>query len=368
MASIQKFARLGHRIYWRLYLPDGSYREKYKASSHKSILREILPDILKIEALSRKNELTGDILLRALNLKLITRTELNLFSQSVEIQENHYLHQLRTDYELKSKTQSSSEHSHMANLSKAAIIENYFSNTPIHQITPELIEAFRADRKKTVGNTTVNHDIKALRKYLDIAINKGYIKENPARKLTLLREPKDRIPRCFYPSELTTFFKELKNFHHLLNGDFDFIMRCFFYTGLRRSELCDLKPENIKLHLRQIHLIGKGQKARVVGIHHSLVKEFKRRVKRGYILPRSINPSSISHAFKKVARYIGLPEALTLHSLRHTYISYLLEKGVPTKRVRELAGHFSLIVTDKYTHALPSTKVEEDVLDFENPA
>jgi len=56
---------------------------------------------------------------------------------------------------------------------------------------------------------------------------------------------------------------------------------------------------------------------------------------------------------------------LTLHSLRHTYISYLLEKGVPTKRVKERAGHFSLLITDHYTHTIPSSVIEEDVLDFE---
>jgi len=47
MASLQKFSRLGYRIYWRLYLPDGTFKEKYKASKSKSALKEILPDIYK---------------------------------------------------------------------------------------------------------------------------------------------------------------------------------------------------------------------------------------------------------------------------------------------------------------------------------
>lgn len=366
MASIQKFSRLGYRIYWRLYFPDGTFKEKYKASKTKTYLQEILPDVMKIEALSRRNELSAQDLLRAINLRIITREELKTFSFNVEIIENHFLNELSSDFEIKSKAQSSSNHSHRANLSKAKIIEDYFKDIPIHKITPELIEKFRADRKASVTNTTVNHDLKVLRKYLDIAVNKGWIKENPARKITLLPEPKARIPRCFYPEELKTFFQGLKKFRHLLHGELEFIIRCLIYTGLRRSELLNLKPENIKLHLRQIHLIGKGQKARIVGIHQALVKEFKKRVQRGYILPPDINPSSITHTFKKVIRSLGLPEALTLHSLRHTYISYLLEKGVPTKLVKERAGHVSLSTTDHYTHAIPNKKVEEDVLDFES--
>jgi site-specific recombinase XerD len=81
-------------------------------------------------------------------------------------------------------------------------------------------------------------------------------------------------------------------------------------------------------------------------------------------LPPNIHPVSITRAIKLFYRKLGLSESLTLHSLRHTYISYLLEKGIPTKKVKERAGHFSLTVTDRYTHALPSEKIIEDILDF----
>ena len=365
MASIQKFARLGHRIYWRLYLPDGTFKEKYKASRSKAFLHEILPDIIKIESLSRRGELLGQDLVRALNMGIITRAEMDLFRPHMGPLEPHFLVDLRSEFENLSKAQSTAHHTHMANLSKANIIEEYFRVTPVNEITPEAIERFRVVRRRTVTNTTINHDLKVLRKYLDIAVSKNLIKDNLARRTTLLREPKGRIPRCFYPAELKTFFHGLKRFRHLLYGEMPFIVRILVYTGLRRSELCNLRPENVKLHLRQIHLIGKGRKGRVVGIHRSLVKELEARIKKGHILRPGIDPSSISHAFKKIIRFLGLAEALTLHSLRHTYISYLLEKGAPTKKVQEHAGHFSLAVTDHYTHALPSEVVIEDMLDFE---
>jgi integrase/recombinase XerD len=366
MASIQKFTNKGNRIYWRLYFPDGTFKEKYKTSYKKRVLQELLPEVMKIETLSRRNDLSSPDLFRAINLKLISREELRLLSPDGQDTTDHFIEELRTDFETQSKVKSSNPHSHMANLSKANIVEAYFKAIPLRNIKKELVEQFRNERKRIVTDTTVNHDLKALRAYMDIGVSKGYIKTNPARELTLLSEPKDRIPRCLYPAEIKTFFQGLKNNSHLLHGDITFIMRTLIYTGLRRSELCSLKPENIKLHLRQIHLIGKGKKARIIGIHRSLLKEFVKRTKQGNILPPGIDPSSISHAFKKICRKLGLPEALTLHSLRHTYISYLLEKGVPTKRVQEHAGHFSLTITDRYTHALPSTQVDEDALDFEH--
>jgi site-specific recombinase XerD len=366
MASIQKMSSLGHRIYWRLYFPDGTFKEKYKASKSKTILKEILPDVMKIESLSRRCELTSRDLMRALNLGIVNRDEISRFSEYVGPIEDHYLSELRADYETQSKAQSPSMHAHMANLYKGDILEEHFKEIPISKITPEGIEAFRAKRKATVANSTINQDLKALRKYLDTAVSKGWIRENPARRLKLLREPKSGIPRCLYPDELKIFFEGMIRYRHWLHGEFEFIIRCLIYTGLRRSELCSLKPENIKLHLRQIHLMGKGQKHRIVGIHRSLVNDLKKRVKRGYIINPATRPESISRAFKKVIRALKLSEVLTLHSLRHTYISYLLQKGVPSKIVRERAGHFSLAITDRYTHAIPTDIIEEDALDFDH--
>ena len=365
MATLQKSSEKGYRIYWRLYFPDGTNREKYKTSRSKAILQEFLPDIMKIEALSRRGDLTAQDVARARNLGIISRADMGSFGHSMARLEIHYLGDLRPDFENKSKIESSGAYSHRVNLYRADRLEEWFKNTPIGQITPEVIETYRTERQKTVTPTTINHDLKILRKYLDIAVNKGWIQENPSRKVKLMREPRGRIPRCLYPEELKILFKNLKDFRHLLYGDFEFVVRLLAYTGLRRGELCALRPDNIKLHLRQIHIMGKGKKTRIVGIHRSLVGEFKRRVKSGAILRRAIHPTSITRAFKHVLRNLSLPEVLTLHSLRHTYISYLLEKGIPPKRVKEHAGHFSLNITERYTHALPSKKIDEDILDFE---
>lgn len=339
-------------------------KEKYRAAKRKSVAQELLPDIMKIEELSKRGELNSRDIVRAVNLGIITRDEASLVSPSGEDPTDHSLSELRNDFEVKSKAESSGAHSHVANLSKADILERYFENVTVRDITPETIETFRAERRKTVSPTTVNHDLKILRKYLDIAVHKKWVIENQARKVKLLAEPKDRIPRCLYPDELRKFFSALEKHKNLLHGEIGFIVRFLIYTGLRRSELCSLKPGNVKLHLRQIHLIGKGKKARVVGIHHSLVKELEQRVNGGNVLNHTIDPSSISHAFKKLCREEGLSDDITLHSLRHTYISYMLESGVPSKKVRDRAGHFNLTVTDRYAHGLPSESVDEDVLDF----
>ena len=364
MATLQKNSEKGNRIFWRLCFPDGTSKPKYKNSKSNVILHDLMPDIMKIETLSRRSEITPEDLIRALNLKIITREEMVAFGKTVQAHEDHYLHELREDFENKSKTESSASYCHKVNLYRADKLEEYFKGTPMAQITPEAIDTYRVGRLKTVCQTTVNHDLKILRKYLDIAVSKGWIRANTARATKLMKEPKGRVPRCLYPDEHKVFFEKLPDYKHLLHGHFEFIVKILLLTGMRRNELCVLKGENIKLHLRQIHVFGKGMKYRTVGIHHSLMEECKARCQLATVIP-SMHPSSISRAVKTVFRELQLPEALTLHSLRHTYISYLLEKGVPPKRVQERAGHFSLNVTARYSHALPGTTVDEDVLDFE---
>lgn len=325
-----------------------------------------MPDIMRLEALSARMALTAQDLMMGVNLRIIDREEAGVFGASIAGLQTHFLADLRADYETQSKVRAPSMHAHMSNLYKGDLLEEHFKDVPLSQITPERIEQFRGERKQKVTNITCNQDLKALRKYLDIAVSKGYIADNAARRVKLLPEPKNRVPRCLYPDELEAFFKTLPTFSHYLRGELPFMVRAMIYTGLRRSEPLKLRPENVKLHLRQIHISGKGQKTRIIGIHQSLMDDFQVRVDRGYFLPEEgIHQSSFSRAVKKVFRKAGLPEELTLHSLRHTYISYLLEGGVPAKRVKELAGHFSLAVTDRYTHALPKGAVDEDVLSFE---
>ncbi len=65
---------------------------------------------------------------------------------------------------------------------------------------------------------------------------------------------------------------------------------------------------------------------------------------------RKLNPSTLSHRFKKTVRKAGLPDSIHFHTLRHTGISWLINKGVPPPFVQRIAGHSSLAVTQIYTH------------------
>lgn len=85
MASLQRFNSLpGWRVHWRLYFPDGTNKEKYKASCSKTNLERILPDITLIEMLSQRNVLMRKDLILACNLGIISREEVSVFETTDE--------------------------------------------------------------------------------------------------------------------------------------------------------------------------------------------------------------------------------------------------------------------------------------------
>lgn len=85
MASLQKFNSLpGWRVHWRLYFPDGTNKEKYKASCSKTKLERILPDINLVEMLSQRNGLMRQDLILACNIGIISREEVSVFEATDE--------------------------------------------------------------------------------------------------------------------------------------------------------------------------------------------------------------------------------------------------------------------------------------------
>lgn len=154
------------------------------------------------------------------------------------------------------------------------------------------------------------------------------------------------------------------------------IIATYLYTGMRRGELVYLEWEDVDLERRRITIQAKKDgsfatktgKARVVGISLKLAEILRSLPQEGQYCFGGTSPlmrdDGITHAFRKLTKKAGLPATITLHSLRHTYITHLMEAGVNPRRVQELAGHKTLETTWRYAHALPSEGIDEDKLNF----
>ncbi len=142
------------------------------------------------------------------------------------------------------------------------------------------------------------------------------------------------------------------------------ILETIYSCGLRISELCGLRVEDLNVSERVVCVRGKGKKERMVPIgEHALqaIEQYWRGLER---MPESaeavfwadkssarpVAPAAIQKRLKTYLVRVGLDPALTPHKLRHSYATHLLDRGADLRSVQELLGHAHLVTTQVYTH------------------
>jgi integrase/recombinase XerD len=168
------------------------------------------------------------------------------------------------------------------------------------------------------------------------------------------RIPK-RLPAVLSPEEVLAIFEAIEHIKYKT------IVATAYGSGLRVSEVCALRSADIDSRQMRIYVCcGKGGKDRYALLSPlvlELLRECYRQIRpKGiYLFPgqkadRHISPGAVSQVFKKAVRKIGLQKKATMHSLRHSFASHLLEKGTDIRFVQALLGHASIRSTVRYTH------------------
>jgi len=140
------------------------------------------------------------------------------------------------------------------------------------------------------------------------------------------------------------------------------ILEIFYSTGLRISELAEIKTKNLDLNKNILKVLGKGNKERIViigKIASESIKNYLRVSKNSdniYLYPSSNKMNShmsVSYIYKMVKQYlikVTNDEKMSPHSLRHSFATHLLDNGADLMSVKELLGHEDLSSTQVYTH------------------
>jgi integrase/recombinase XerD len=160
-----------------------------------------------------------------------------------------------------------------------------------------------------------------------------------------------------------------------LYGIRDRAMLALYYgCGLRRNEGLSLKTDDIDWRRRCLHVIaGKGNKDRVVPIGHKALEDLreynshrKSFTDTGYFLlstqrhtKGTMNGQTILERIKKLSEAAGIKKEMTVHSLRHSIATHLLQQGMGLDGIRQFLGHSSLETTQKYTHIKMLIEQEE---------
>lgn len=231
----------------------------------------------------------------------------------------------------------------------------------IYQITPQLMRSYpKWLAKKGLQPSSIARRINSLRSFFKWAGEEEILEENPLRKVRVPRLEKP-IPQYLREDELSRFLS-VPTLDHPLDRAVIFLM---VNTGLRRQEVINLDVDDIDLNTNLITVRhGKGAKDRLVPINkmarEALVQYLSVRppceddaLFVGMRTSRiRIGKSYLQGLFRRCLDQAGIRrKGLSLHKIRHTFATRLLERGADLRTLQELLGHVDLNTTQIYAHA-----------------
>jgi len=221
------------------------------------------------------------------------------------------------------------------------------------------------------SNRTVNRKVSVLRSYYKFLLKTDTIKSSPLQNHKVLKTPKN-INMPFSEDEIRSVFKGDYFSDDYIGTLEKTIIAMFYFTGIRRIELINLKEKNVLINEGILKVLGKRNKERLIPILDELITIIKIYIKKKNEKIIKNNSSTFfvnkkgkilteSFVYKTVNYYFSMVSSKTKkspHMLRHSFATHLLDQGADLNSIKDLLGHSSLAATQLYTHTSMS-KIKE---------
>ena len=237
----------------------------------------------------------------------------------------------------------------------------------ISDVSTEIIRYYLIrliDKKLT--NRTIARNISSLRMFFRYLLLFQQIKINPMKKIHSPKYTK-KLPHFFSPTEIT-------NLCNLPNTDtFEgirdkAIIELFYSSGLRISELVNLRLQDINFTKKTLTIFGKGNKKRIVPLTEIALEYIKKYINirdhriDTFFQTKDNEPFTRHKLYSNIKKYINLLNlraGYSPHTIRHTFASHLLNNGANLFAIKQMLGHASLSTTEIYTHINPANVRKE---------
>lgn len=215
--------------------------------------------------------------------------------------------------------------------------------------------------------STLHRKFSALKSFFKYCVKQGCIEVNPVNSLKLPKKNK-RLPAFVEESKIDDILSADLNFLDFKEVRDYLILALFYATGLRLAELINLKDAWVDLELRQIKVLGKRNKERIIPLpkvlceniitYRSLRENELRQVlakvgEDNFFITNKGKPMSRTYIYRLVNSSLKANTNLAKcspHVLRHTFATHMLNNGASLSAIKDLLGHSSLASTQVYTH------------------
>lgn len=231
----------------------------------------------------------------------------------------------------------------------------FFGDRNISGITPLMVEQFKAARKDTISEATINRYLSVLKHMFNKGIEWGLCESNPVKKVKLFKENNSRIR-----------YLEFGEMDRLLDNCADFlkpVILTALNTGMRQGEILNLTTEDVDLKRKIIYIrqskSGEHRECPINSVLSETFQSLEKNPKTPHIFldneGQKLGRFVVRYFFEKAVKQAGI-EDFHFHDMRHTFASHLVMAGVDIMTVKELLGHKTLKMTLRYSHLSPNHK------------
>ena len=225
----------------------------------------------------------------------------------------------------------------------------------------DLMGLFDHFEKMKLSSKSIRRHISSLKGFYKYLCRKEIVFNNPFDYVVLPKK-EIKLPRYLSYDDLLEIFHNLE-----IKTNYDLrdrlILELMYATGVRVSELVNIKIDDITFSNQSINIMGKGNKERIVYYNDvcktilerymKIYKELNKKNLNYLILNQkgdNLTTAGISYILNQIIKKISFEKHITPHMLRHSFATHLLNNGCDLLTVQELLGHSSISTTGMYTH------------------
>jgi integrase/recombinase XerC len=237
-----------------------------------------------------------------------------------------------------------------------------YEGLTIETITATFIRSWLAELKaENISAKSINRKISTLKSFFRFMMKQDIIKQTPMVTIVSPKASK-RLPAFVEEKNTHTLFTYVEFSDDWKGKTERMILSLFYNTGMRVSELINLKEKQVDYAYSQLKVLGKGNKERIIPLSKELLNEIQNYIAqkpvrlKGIIevfvneKGRPLYPKYVYNTVKKYLSIVTTLEKKSPHILRHTFATHLMNNGADLNAVKELLGHSSLAATQIYTH------------------